>query len=122
PAADGDRMILEGDGLRLSIEALKEETLKKYSGEKIVVGIRPDHISIYDSRLGKRRSDTKVDLNVEVVEPLGNMDVITASIKETKLTLCTPPDSGLEAGSRIEAVFDGRRLHVFDEAMHERIC
>jgi len=79
-------------------------------GDKVLFGIRPEHIGITEAS-GVKLADLKVDL----VEQLGDTTMIYAStMRGQPLTIALEGQRHIEAGATIPTFIDPSRYHVFD--------
>ncbi len=95
---------------------------KEFVGKEIVLGIRPENI--YDAALvppsaGKNQS--KVTLNVEVVEPMGAQNILFLKSGDTALQAAVDPASHPEMGRDIEVALDIDAIHLFDPSTEKAI-
>jgi multiple sugar transport system ATP-binding protein len=110
-AADGDRLALAGDGLRLQVPARLAPGLGARIGGSACLGIRPQHI-----RLGTPGSDDQVGLQgvLTVTEQLGDEQLIAIRVGAGELRIAgVDPDLKLVAGCKIEATAAIDNLHFF---------
>jgi multiple sugar transport system ATP-binding protein len=97
-----------------------EATLRKAQGHpKLVVGIRPEHLSI----AGGASSGGEFTLEVELVEDLGSDSYIyghLAGSKDSKIIVRAGREHP-KPGEVIKVGIDTERLHLFDKATGERV-
>ncbi|WP_227356530.1 ABC transporter ATP-binding protein [Haladaptatus salinisoli] len=113
------------DGVLVGAEfsyALSEtfvDTLDAANGDKLVLGVRPEHIAL-DGGGG----DDSVRATVDVVEPVGSDNYVYLHIGENECILRTPSGVRPDAGSTVDVSFDESNLHLFDaetdESVYER--
>jgi multiple sugar transport system ATP-binding protein len=119
---------------RLRVAARPE--LAPYVGREVVVGIRPEAVS-----LGAGAAGQGLSVDVALVEALGSdvlvhaeVDapvVLTADQEElagdvplsatARMTLRLPPGAAVRAGERIDVAVDTERLHLFDQETERAI-
>ena len=106
---DGDRLILLGHTIKLD-RSIKQRILSP--GQKLDLGIRPEHIKIHPN------SDDRDCLTVEVdlVEPLGREILIKAKVPGASVGLNLIADSSClsRQGDRLKIAFDSEHLFLFD--------
>jgi multiple sugar transport system ATP-binding protein len=87
--------------------------LKPYINKPVWVGIRPE--DIYDtSSAASIKNISKINVNLEVVEPMGNEIFLYFSISGEQFVSRIPAREKPEAGSKKELLLDIDKLHFFD--------
>jgi multiple sugar transport system ATP-binding protein len=81
-------------------------------GREVVVGVRPEAISI----LVAANADDAIDATVFIVETLGSDIYLTVRCGETQLKVRTGAERSFSLGEHVRLRFDRARLHVFDES------
>jgi multiple sugar transport system ATP-binding protein len=85
-------------------------------GDATILGVRPEHLRVTDP------GDAATwNARLDLIEPLGNEILVSASIPDHELTLRIPPQPLPELGSTIGVAADPARLHHFDRASGARI-
>ena len=115
--------IYEGDRLILSEHIIELDRIKippRFNlGQKLDIGIRPEHIKICAN------SDVQDCLTIEVdlVEPLGRETLLKAKVAGTNLGLNLIGDSSCKnrQGDRLKIKFDSEHLFLFDADTGEAI-
>jgi multiple sugar transport system ATP-binding protein len=82
------------------------------TGQRVTLGVRPEHISLHPGRPNAGR----VPATVEVLEPLGNRTIVTARSPAGVLQIEAEANPNLKPGDTIELWFDMARVHLFDQA------
>ena len=101
----------------LAFSAAQSEALKPFAGQRVVVGFRPQALSIAkDQQQGREFSDgNEFVLELLVVEPLGDtMDLICQASSGERIVARVAAADGLTAGATIRLAVDPGRLHVFE--------
>jgi len=120
----GDTRSVELDG-GLSLPVPRED-LPSADARPVVLGIRPEHISVSSS--GRPLSDVawaavgapaKVPATIEVVEPLGHRVVVTARSAAGPFQLETELHSGVRPQDQVDLWFDMNRAYLFDRATEQ---
>jgi multiple sugar transport system ATP-binding protein len=93
----------------LSIPKEKSKSLLKYANKKILLGIRPEHISE-----NKQKGSLKVEAKLDIVEPLGMETMVYFSINNYQICGKVSPDSTLQNGKVITLYFDSLNFHFID--------
>jgi multiple sugar transport system ATP-binding protein len=87
------------------------------SGQKVVVGIRPENV-----REASRGGETaRVDAKVDFVEPLGHEVIVHGRIGDDILVAKLDPHRAPEMGSDIGLEIELGALHLFDAATEQRL-
>jgi multiple sugar transport system ATP-binding protein len=116
PATYTDSGFQLGDQFLPCLSALKD-TLQLAPGQGLDLGIRPEHIEIFEpQRRRERREEVRLVVEVKVIEPLGQMTLIRASLLQSsgKLNVQVAPDILPRPGDHISLQIDMRQLFVFD--------
>jgi multiple sugar transport system ATP-binding protein len=81
-----------------------------YAGREVLFGIRPENLSLAGSASGW----PCIDVDVEVVEPLGAENLVTLKLGSNEVKGRFAPDVRPDAGARLTVALDPRRFHLFD--------
>jgi multiple sugar transport system ATP-binding protein len=82
--------------------------------ENVVLGIRPEDVSIEADDASLRPGQLGVD--VEVVEPLGSEMYVHGRAGSCPLVARVAPDQAIDVGQRLRLQLDLNRVHFFDPA------
>jgi multiple sugar transport system ATP-binding protein len=94
---------------RLTLPDIWEPLLKKYDGRSLILGIRPEHLTI---SLPAPKNLTGV---VELVEALGNETYLSVSLAEASpLQVRIPPDQFVHIGEELWLAMVADKIHLFD--------
>ncbi|HEY2585013.1 MAG TPA: sn-glycerol-3-phosphate ABC transporter ATP-binding protein UgpC [Tepidisphaeraceae bacterium] len=120
-ASGGGDLSLPSEGIRLPIPARLARRLARWVGRHVVLGVRPEHFLVRP--LDTPADSAKVELKVNVVEPLGNdMDVymstnlndhVVARV-EAELAQGGAMAGGLRTDAPATFYVDLRKVHVFE--------
>jgi multiple sugar transport system ATP-binding protein len=103
----------EGGQLELKLSSNYEKKLSSYINKDIWLGIRPE--DIYDIHaINERLSFNKVDVKLEVVEPMGNEIFLYFPLDGIQFTARIPAREKPEPGKKSSLYFDTDKLHFFD--------
>lgn len=114
--------VINGNGEKLPIPKKDAARLNARVGKEVILGLRPEHMSLGGGRKSSLAM-TKMKVNVEVVEPMGNEVYVYFSMKKksdqfiARLSTETEP----KVGKPIELNFDMSRAHFFDAATEKVI-
>ncbi|RKY51746.1 MAG: sugar ABC transporter ATP-binding protein [Candidatus Neomarinimicrobiota bacterium] len=102
-------MFISGDSsVKLN---LLEHTVDKAKGKSVVLGIRPEDVSL--SRNSK--DDSEIRMKLEMVEPMGNETILTFTCGQNKITCRSyQGDIHYESGSVVKVYFNLNKIHLFD--------
>ncbi len=116
---DGLKFIENNNGLRLSIPQEYHDKLKNYVGKDVILGIRPEHI--YDPVYTQVPSGEKVNVFVDVVEPMGNEIYLYFATATAQCVARIPAHEEPQTGIYKELVIDVKKAHFFDKDTEESI-
>jgi multiple sugar transport system ATP-binding protein len=94
---------------RIGLSESKSVNLADYAGKEIVLGIRPEDISV-----GNESQDS-VELQVDLAELMGSEMYLHCDLSGNKLILRTPVIDGLKTDSIVNARFNMNKIHLFDK-------
>lgn len=107
-----DRLFIDLDDFELLIPDQYRTKCDQYYGREIIFGIRPE--DIIDKRYSTNVTDNSIDAIVEIVEPLGDKDIIEAACGNKNITLIANP-AKTDVNSQITVEFDMMKCHIFDK-------
>ena len=81
-------------------------------GGEVLVGVRPEDISVLPSKT----SDSNIEIVVESIEPLGSSIVISSLVDDKIFRLVLPPGQAVEAGNHLWLDWDPSKMHVFEKS------
>ncbi|QQS38143.1 MAG: sn-glycerol-3-phosphate ABC transporter ATP-binding protein UgpC [Ignavibacteriales bacterium] len=100
-------------GMKIALNNSYGAKLKNHLNKKIWMGIRPE--DIYDAGLTNTMNDkSQINVNLEVVEPMGNEIFLYFQVDETQFVVRVPAREMLQSGNKKELVIDTSKLHFFD--------
>ena len=104
------------DNVVVSFPEIKAKQLanKKYIGEKVLLGIRPEHV---------RPNEGDLNVYVDVVEHLGDESILYTKMENRKepLIVKIPFNSKMHANEDIKIAFDMNHVYLFDAETHKAI-
>jgi multiple sugar transport system ATP-binding protein len=115
--ADGYFFIHETNECKIHLGDFISSTLKKYIGRKIIAGIRPEDIFIYED------ANTKADCILKVIafENMGNEQLVYLSLAAQTLIARRPPSETIEIGKETGVRFSIDKIIFMDEESEEVI-
>jgi multiple sugar transport system ATP-binding protein len=109
-----------GKKIELKINNNSSVRLKRYINKDIWLGIRPE--DIYDSSVTRSEiSYSPVNVDLEVVEPMGNEILLYFTVETEQFVARIPAREIPQAGRKKELLFDTNKLHFFDFETGEAI-
>src|SRR6184192_658220 len=109
--ASGDALWAEAPGLRVRVPPHKTQVLRRYSGQRVILGLRPE--TLRPASTGAP-SEYAFDATVEVVEPLGSEILLDTRVGEVPVVARVEPSLRVSAHERVRLAFDPARAHFFD--------
>jgi multiple sugar transport system ATP-binding protein len=112
---DGENLRLDLGFLQVPFSASQFPATRGYENKEIVFGIRPE--DIYDANLvppSAGKNLCKVQMSVEVVEPMGAQSIIFLKSDESELVASLDAASQPEMGGEFEIAFNIGAAHLFD--------
>lgn len=117
---NGTMKLLLHDNM-VSVDQNILESLASYQDQTVRIGIRPQHIYHHLDKVGKRHSDTRINVSVDIVEALGDHNLVVAKFASDSLSFLVDPDIQLEENQELPVVIDGRKIHFFHPETQERL-
>jgi multiple sugar transport system ATP-binding protein len=108
-AAEGEALMLGNAKLVLSGKAAAAVAARP-PGADLLIGFRPEHLDVTDGR----GEVVKIPASVDVVEYLGNEELIHAQAEGNEIVALIPSDRNVKSGQKIELSVPIDKLHVFD--------
>ena len=118
---DGTGYKLSVNGDTLSIPAGKSlETLKKYIGSTVKMGIRPEDI-YDDEQFIAANEGAVINANVDVSELMGSEVYLYLKYGDVSLTARVAPTTTSRRGDNIRVALNMQKVHLFDAETEEAI-
>src|SRR4030066_1738531 len=109
---DGLSFKSKGNYLTLKLNETLGDRLKNYISKSLWLGIRPE--DIYDSDSSNRNNNAKIDVQLEVVEPMGNEIFLYFTIDDSQFIARIPAREKPEPNAKRTLSFDLGKLYFFD--------
>jgi multiple sugar transport system ATP-binding protein len=87
------------------------------AGSTVVLGFRPEHLDLVDGQADV----VKIPVQVDVVEYLGNEELIHAQSANSEIVAIVPSARQLKAGDRVNLGVSLDKLHLFDAESEEAL-
>ncbi len=103
---------LAAEGLSLPVPPELRQALQGASGREVIVGIRPEHVAGPGAPAGAVVAP--VQAMAEIVETLGDTQVVHARVGESTLVFRQEPRHAVTIGAPVTLGLDVAHLHLFD--------
>ena len=111
---------IEGKTFKLAVPEQWRGRLAGEEGREVVVGIRPEHLfASPDSVAGEKGS---LEVQVEVVEPLGHENIVHGKLGEEFITATMDPQLSPSVGDQATMTVELAGLHLFDAKTEESLA
>ena len=101
------------EGIQVRVTDEQAEKLTSYVDKSVLMGLRPENI--FDKLYASNASpDNTVTARVEVVEPLGPMTHLFATVGRSPLIAQVSANDQVEVNQDIDLIFDMSKAHFFD--------
>jgi multiple sugar transport system ATP-binding protein len=108
--SEGKDLIFGGAKLELTGEQAKAADSRP-DGTNVLIGFRPEHIEIAN---GQESSAVRFPATVDVVEFLGNEELIHAQAAGNEIVALLPSDKKVAVGDNVQLAVPMEKLHIFD--------
>ncbi len=109
-ATIGDGALTVG-GMKLGASGNVTDMIKnRATGSNVLLGFRPEHLDLVD----QGGATLKIPAKVDVVEYLGNEELIHAVVETHEVVALVPSDRRVQAGQQIDLTVSAEKLHMFD--------
>ncbi|MVP02367.1 ABC transporter ATP-binding protein [Paenibacillus lutrae] len=115
---EGNRVITES--AEFAVPDAIAAGLKKYQGQRLIMGIRPEHIFGEDFSLNVPH-DHKLQARVQVVEHLGSENLVYFNVGKRLITAKVHPETHTFVGQDKTFILDMSKAHFFDPETEQRI-
>ncbi|MCF8240353.1 MAG: sn-glycerol-3-phosphate ABC transporter ATP-binding protein UgpC [Melioribacteraceae bacterium] len=109
----------EDETFVISLPDKFKEMGDKYVDKEIILGVRPEDISIFNNSDDKFRNKIKVTL--EVVEPMGNEIFIYFKVDDVQVTARIPAIEDVKETMELELKVNINKIHLYDSITEETI-
>lgn len=108
---------IAGDDLKVGTSLLRlsgrpeQVARERKDGTDVMIGIRPEHLELAN---GEASGVGLLPARVDVVEYLGNEELLHAQAEGNELVALVPSDRKVQVGETVEFAVPMDKLHVFD--------
>ena len=106
---EGDRFLVRRQGFEMELPP--ERGSRVTDGGRVVVGVRPEDVSLIPNG---GEADSGIAGEVFVVEPLGRDNLVDVRIEDLHLFVLADPAQPLQIGDPVRLQFDGGKVQLFD--------
>jgi multiple sugar transport system ATP-binding protein len=106
----GGSVLLRGDGAEVALDDAQSARLRGSTGKSFVLGVRPEHLAVG----GADGAGLTLTADVDVIEFLGNDELIHAQSGGHDIVAIVDADAALTVGEKVVLTAAPRRLHLFD--------
>ncbi|MDB5802095.1 MAG: hypothetical protein JWL63_3034 [Rhodocyclales bacterium] len=100
----------ERNSLRLDETRLPALT----EGQKVIVGIRPEHLAIHGGDASSQAGKARLTGEIDIVEPLGAQSILHTRLGEAAVTVMVDGLVRFDIGQPISLTIDAGHVHLFD--------
>ncbi len=112
---DGDTTkITMGDAGHVEVPPLYVHSARDAAGKKLVMGIRPEHLSDMSLLSETERVGSSMSAPIEVVEHLGSELLVYMTVQGKQMVARVDPRSKARIGQTINLHIDTEHIHLFD--------
>ena len=111
------KVFLESEGFTYSVAGLTPAIEEYSTGQELVLGIRPEHITLSKEKLSSDSIQTEV-FAFELSRP---ESIVAVKVSSHVLNVKTPSDITYGVGENVWMTFDRNKIHVFDKKSDESL-
>ncbi len=113
------KVLIKHDAFTLSTDDQNVKEVLDFNTEKggIVLGLRPEDITIYT----QKPKSQAIDAEIYVTEPLGNETIVDIKLFDNVIKVLSESDFVGNPGQKIWISFNYSKLHLFHEETHDCI-
>ena len=94
------------------------EVIQKQSTTELILGIRPDDITLSNKKI----EDKTVEANVYLLEHMGSKTIIDFELENSLIKVESTEDKiDLKPGDKANLVFNNKKMHIFDKKTEKAI-
>jgi multiple sugar transport system ATP-binding protein len=96
--------------IRLGTSGRLADMVRGHQGSSVLLGFRPEHLDLVEAG----ETALKIPAKVDVVEFLGNEELLHAQVEGSEIVALVPADRHVQSGSSVEFQVPADKLHLFD--------
>lgn len=104
-------LLISHPQFRLTLPDIWARNLQKYDGRSLILGIRPEHLSIHPP------ATKNLSVQVDIVEALGHETYLWVTLTDApavRMQVRVPPDRTVRVGEEIWLAISPEKIHLFD--------
>jgi multiple sugar transport system ATP-binding protein len=104
-------LLISHPQFRFTLPDIWAKRLKKYDGKSLILGIRPEHLTIHPP------ATKNLSVQVDVVEALGHETYLRVSLTDApavRLQVRVPPERSIRVGDELWLAIAHEKIHLFD--------
>lgn len=110
----------DDEGVEIALPVAWQQPLRQRLDRPILLGIRPENISAREETT-PGSADIVVPVTATAVEMLGPQKLVYFRLGQEMAVASFEPDHPVRATDRVETVWNGSKLHLFDGESEERL-
>ena len=103
------------DGVSMPLNPRLASLSAGTSNSEVLFGVRPEDVRV------SPLDDGGIPARVNIVEPMGSLNVVFVSAGTVRIAATTPPDFFRKTGDTVWLTFDQEKCHLFDAATEFRL-
>ncbi|MFO8052818.1 MAG: sn-glycerol-3-phosphate ABC transporter ATP-binding protein UgpC [Candidatus Omnitrophota bacterium] len=117
---DNSLYFLEKDGFQIKVPEQMHQKLQNYIEKELILGIRPENL--YDKLFASYATvDNTIDVTCDVIETMGSQNHLYLTTKNHTIIAVVDASNKPAVGSRVEIVFDTKKIHFFNPSTEDSI-
>ena len=117
--AEGKDLMLGGAKLVLTGEPARAAETRD-SGANVLIGFRPEHLELANG--ASTENTVQFPAKVDVVEYLGNEELIHAQAEGNEIVALLPSDKKVTPGQEVQLAVPMEKLHIFDPESEQTLA
>jgi multiple sugar transport system ATP-binding protein len=115
---DAGRLYVKNENMKLAIPESLHKRYLRAKDREVILGIRPEHI--YNKNLkGELKGAEAIQVNIDVVEPVGKEIILLASSGEIQFSICVDLQTNVRPHDTMEMLVDMNYMHIFSKETEE---
>jgi multiple sugar transport system ATP-binding protein len=118
---ENQKLFAKGQGFKIHVPEKYRHFYDKYTGKEVLFGLRPEHVEVFSSALEDVPGKEKVDVLIDVIEPMGNESIVFFKIAENEMIAKLNSKIKGKHAENISLLFNMNEMHLFDRETNECI-
>lgn len=111
-----DVVLFQEGGVTIDLSEIAGDWISKLSGDKVILAIRPEDISISTEKLGDA-----LNARALVAEPLGHQTIVTCHLGDNEVKVLVKGFFSIKRGENVWLKLNKQRIHIIDPRTEEVI-